>query len=88
MIHAGVRDLKNHLSHYLRQVRAGERVVVTHRGRPVAALVGLERSCSETAWNLVRLGVGDWGGGKPKGLLRAPRVPGRQAGEVVIEDRR
>ena len=35
---AGVRDIKNHFSEYLRQVQNGERVAVTHRGRIVAEL--------------------------------------------------
>ena len=34
--------LKARLSEYLRRVRAGEGVVVTDRGKPVARLVGLE----------------------------------------------
>jgi antitoxin (DNA-binding transcriptional repressor) of toxin-antitoxin stability system len=32
----GIRELKNRLSEYLRAVRAGERVLVTDRGRVVA----------------------------------------------------
>lgn len=35
---AGIRELKNRLTHYLRLVRAGERVIVTDRNRPVAIL--------------------------------------------------
>jgi len=35
----GIRELKNNLSHYVRQVMAGARVVVTDRGRVVAELV-------------------------------------------------
>jgi hypothetical protein len=31
-----VRDLENRTSEFLRRVRAGGRLVVTHRGRPVA----------------------------------------------------
>jgi prevent-host-death family protein len=89
MIQAGVRKLKSHLSEYLRQVRQGERVVITDRGRPVAALVGLgEDEASNVAWALVHQGLGEWGGGKPEGLADAPRVPGRRAEEVVVEDRR
>jgi prevent-host-death family protein len=34
----GVRELKNRLSEYLRQVRAGESVLVTDRGEVVAEL--------------------------------------------------
>lgn len=36
---AGVRQVKNRLSYYLRRVRAGERVEVTDRGVVVAELV-------------------------------------------------
>ena len=39
MISAGIRELKNHLSRYVRRVELGERVAVTHRGRVVAELV-------------------------------------------------
>ena len=37
----GVRDLKNHLSRYLRLVRDGDVVIVTDRGSPVAKLAPL-----------------------------------------------
>lgn len=39
MISVGIRELKNNLSHYVRQVIAGKRVTVTDRGRAVAELV-------------------------------------------------
>ncbi len=35
----GIRDLKQHTSRVVRQVRRGEAVEVTFRGRPVARLV-------------------------------------------------
>jgi antitoxin (DNA-binding transcriptional repressor) of toxin-antitoxin stability system len=35
---AGIRELKNHLSSYVREVEAGETVLVTDRGRVVAEL--------------------------------------------------
>ncbi|MGH9792798.1 MAG: type II toxin-antitoxin system Phd/YefM family antitoxin [Candidatus Acidiferrales bacterium] len=34
----GIRELKNHLSSCLRQVRRGARFVVTDRGKPIAYL--------------------------------------------------
>ncbi|MBI4261607.1 MAG: type II toxin-antitoxin system prevent-host-death family antitoxin [Actinobacteria bacterium] len=37
----GVRELRQNLSKYLRRVERGERLEVTERGRPVAALVPL-----------------------------------------------
>ncbi len=38
MTTVGIRDLKNNLSRYLRQVAAGERILVTDHGRVVAEL--------------------------------------------------
>lgn len=37
----GVRELRQNLSRYLRRVEQGERLVVTERNRPVAALTPL-----------------------------------------------
>ena len=35
---AGIRELKNRLSEYIREVRAGECVLVTDRGEVIAEL--------------------------------------------------
>lgn len=39
MISTGIRELKNKLSQYVRQVEAGKRVAVTAHGRVIAELV-------------------------------------------------
>ena len=39
----GVRELRQNLSVYLERVRAGERLEVTDRGHPVAALIPLPK---------------------------------------------
>ena len=36
---AGIRQLKNDLSHYVRQVKKGKRIAITEHGRVVAELV-------------------------------------------------
>lgn len=41
MEHVSVRELRQHLSRYLRRVEKGERLVVTERRRPVAMLAPL-----------------------------------------------
>jgi len=38
MEHVSIRELRQHLSRYLRRVEKGERLVVTERRRPVAML--------------------------------------------------
>ncbi len=43
MQQVGIRELKNRLTHYLGEVRNGENVVVTDRGKPVAILHRLDK---------------------------------------------
>ena len=51
----GIRELRADLSRWLRRVRAGEEVVVTDRGRPVARLVPVDGE--RTIDRLIREGV-------------------------------
>ena len=39
MTSAGIRELKDNLSRYIRRIEAGERIVITAHGRAVAELV-------------------------------------------------
>ena len=52
----GVRELKNNLSRYLERVRAGEQIVVTEHGRPVARLAPMDAGTDRLA-ELVAAGV-------------------------------
>jgi prevent-host-death family protein len=85
----GVRDLKNRLSHHLKRVRAGVRLTVTERGRPIATLSPVEEK-DDLAWlhEMVAAGRAHWSGGKPQGSKNPPRVRGQRAADIVIEDRR
>jgi len=85
----GIKVLKDHLSEYLRRAHEGERIVVTDRGAPVAVLAPLEEGKeARLAWDLVRAGEATWSGGKPRGSENPPKVRGKMASEMVIEDRR
>ncbi len=42
MVHAGVAQIKAHFSEFLARVRAGEEIIVTDHGRPVARLAPLD----------------------------------------------
>jgi len=44
----GLRELKNRLSEYVREVRSGESVLVTDRGEVVAELLPAEQGPDET----------------------------------------
>src|SRR5660397_297073 len=59
MFQAGIKEAKNSLSRLLTRVKAGEEVVITDRGRPVARIVKEpveERSFRETRGDLVESG--------------------------------
>jgi prevent-host-death family protein len=51
----GVRELRDHLSRWIDEVRAGDEVVVTERGRPVARIV--KASGSSSMDELIAAGV-------------------------------
>jgi prevent-host-death family protein len=90
MTRVGVRALKDSLSQYLRRAREGERIIVTDRGEPLAALTPIEETDeARWGWGLVREGVASWSGGKPRGSAKAPALKGKKTtSEMVREDRR
>jgi prevent-host-death family protein len=88
MTTVGIRELKSQLSRYLKRVRAGERLLVTERGEPVAVISPPAASTAERRIEaMLRLGVAHWAGGKPRGARRPPKVKGRAVAAAVIEDR-
>ena len=88
MKRVGVRELKNKLSFYLKQVEAGTPVEITRKGERIAVIVPVEKSGEKRKlYELVRNNLASWGGGKPKGSRRAPEVRGKKISEIIIEER-
>ncbi len=85
----GIRDLKAHLSYHLKRVRAGHRVIVTERGRAIAAIEPIAPPPSvEWAQAIVADGGARWNGGKPAGCTPLVAVAaGRTVSDAVLEDR-
>ncbi|MBW2208721.1 MAG: type II toxin-antitoxin system prevent-host-death family antitoxin [Deltaproteobacteria bacterium] len=50
-----ISKLKASLSEYLSKVKAGEEVLVTERGKPIAKIIPLERDASEISAHLLTL---------------------------------
>jgi hypothetical protein len=48
----------------------------------------VEVGIKKLALELARSGAASWGGGKPKGSADPPKVRGKMASEIVLEDRR
>ena len=75
----GLRQLKNRLSHYVRQVRAGREIQVTDRGEVVAELVPPRRGAAapgrEGLADLARRGLVTLGlPNDPKVYRRMPKL--------------
>ena len=86
----GIRELKAHLSQYLKRVRGGVRLMVTDRGRSIATIAPVEVA-ADVGWarQLVAEGRAHWEGGKPAGCVRPVDVaPGQTVSAAVLEDRR
>ncbi len=95
-----VRELKAHLSEYLRRVQAGEEITITSRSRVVGRLVAPvnkeDAEGNEVAAALERLRAQPWvhapeQEGKPRGLSPEERIPTPEGekplSEIVLEDR-
>lgn len=89
MISTGVKELKNKLSYYLREVKKGERILVTERERVIATITPVERAEEDSQLiSLVREGFAVWNGGKPLGSKAPIKIKGKTVSEIVLEDRR
>ena len=90
-MNVAVRDLKNKLSHYLRRVRAGGRIVVTDRGRPIAEIGPIRAKRLTPAERLLRMAergeVTLPRTGKPLPAFEPLPVRGRPVSETLLEDR-
>jgi len=88
MTMVGIRELKAHLSAYLKRVEQGESVVISMHGKQVATIIPSAKKKTETKlWELVRKGKVSWSGGKPTGLKNPIPSRGKPASRMIIEDR-
>ena len=74
---AAVAELKAQLSRYLSRVKAGEEILVTERGAPIARLVPVEHGGDEQERmrDLERRGLVRVGSGKlPRSFWKLPRA--------------
>jgi prevent-host-death family protein len=91
---AGIRELKAHLSRYVRDVKRGDEVIISERGEAVARIVPIspksERSRLQFLHRLASEGkiilppILD----KPKKPSARKKVSGSPFSDAVLEDRR
>jgi len=90
---AAVSKLKAYLSEYLNQVKAGNEVLITDRGKPVARLVPISRTkaVQESMARMEKQGLIRLGSGKlPKGFWEMPRAedPKSLVLKALLEERK
>lgn len=94
MIAAGIKEVKDNLSRYLASVKAGEEVVITERGRPIARIIkedSTRKSLRSALSQLVQQGMVTLPAATTK--WEATSMPtitltGKPVSGMVIEDRR
>ena len=92
MIHAGIKEVKNNLSRLLAQVKAGEEILITKRGKPIARIVKENHgynSIRAALEPLVQRGLVSL---PSRSILNDPisgiETHGKPVSEMVIENRR
>jgi len=84
----GIRELKSRLSQCIREVKTGETIVVTDRGRRVARIVREGNSLAERMDTLRNGGSIQWSGRRLGATGTMPRLRGkRTVAEIIIENR-
>jgi len=84
MIEPGVniRDLKAHLSKYLRKVKEGHTILITERGKPIGRIIPEREQIEERLARIVGAGLAKWSGKKLQ-----PRNPTlTNQSEILISD--
>ena len=89
----GVKELKNRLTHYLRRTKAGEEVIVTERGKPIAVLQPIQsaanvRSLETRLAQLEAQGLLTAPQRKPLRRVRRVKVGGPPLSTIILDDRR
>jgi prevent-host-death family protein len=86
-----IRELKAHLSRYVKGVRDGQSFEITSHRKVVARVVGVPQSADGGLERLLATGAATWSGGKPVGaslrLSTSLGTKGTPVSQIVLEDR-
>lgn len=93
MATVGIKQLKNHLTQYLRRSKEGEEIIVTERGKPIAIIRPIH-SAEEVSSREARLAQLAAQGRltlptrPPLEKIRLVKVSGPPLSALILEDRR
>ncbi|NIM93347.1 MAG: type II toxin-antitoxin system prevent-host-death family antitoxin [Anaerolineales bacterium] len=63
-LQVGIRELRNHLSRYLREIKKGRSIVITERGKPIGRIIPKELPIEDRVEALMDAGILKWNGKK------------------------
>ncbi len=88
MLHVGVRDLRQKLSHYLDLARTGQAVAITEHGKVIAQLMPAESGLDSRIEALKAAGLIKWQGNRLSPLEPVAQLRGEiTVAELVSEMR-
>jgi len=87
-ITVGIRELKTHLSSYVRRVKSGASVIITEHGKPVGRIVPMRSSLETRLQDLSEAGLAAWSGQRLPPMAPVARTRGQQAvSDLLLKDR-
>ncbi len=86
-MNTAVRELKTHLSAYLRMVKGGEQVIITDHGEPCAVIQPFPPKNQEAQLRVLMGNPNISWSGKNFALPDPVEIGGKSLSEVVLEDR-
>lgn len=84
----GIKQFRDNLSHYLKEIKQGEVIYVTMHNTPVARITPVEHTSDPVVERMLADGQAYWIGGKPKGNPSPPLLKDYTITRIVVEDRR
>ncbi len=87
-LYVGVRELKNRLSKYLREVKKGRSIVITERGKPIGQIVPKSSSIDDRVEMMINAGLVEWNGKKLEHVEPATiNRSSRQVSDILVDMR-
>lgn len=84
----GIRELRAHLSAYLRRVKAGETVIITERGKRVGRIIPYGQSVDAQMGALESAGLIAWNGRELPRIEPSAQIQGQKTvSELLLENR-
>ncbi len=88
MLHVGVRDLRQKLSHYLDIARAGQAVAITEHGKVIAQLVPAETGLKGRLEALQATGMIKWRGNRLAIIKPVAKLKGKKTVADLVAEMR